>query len=83
MICYECTLKHLAQALILLGESEKYDYYKVLAYGHICEALRETPKLRDIIIHIKNRIFGDDSGDVVSDIENLIKDLYSEWIKIM
>lgn len=37
--CLSCTLKHLGQAVVLLGEAEKgYPMHKYIAIGHMAEA---------------------------------------------
>ena len=44
--CWDCTLKHVAQSVVLMEEyfsSHKYKYYHGLAIGHLAEAEAECP----------------------------------------
>ena len=42
--CWDCVLKHLGQAFVLAEEAcMGYEWYKVIAYGHLAEASLECP----------------------------------------
>lgn len=53
--CYECTLKHLGQAFVLIDEAENgYPLHKWIAIGHLAEAEREIyVKHPEIAEHIR------------------------------
>ena len=74
--CLDCVLKHLGQAVVLLGEAEKgYPSHKYIALGHLGEAEDESiNKYPDLAADIRStRLDIEKDNDPEDSIEDLIE----------
>ena len=74
--CPLCTLKHLAQAVVLLNESiNGYPTHRWYAVGHIAEAEAEAPS-HDMAVRIRQiRLDVMDNLDIIPDFREIIEEL--------
>ena len=77
--CWDCTMKHVACAIVLMDEVGSYPIHRWLIVGHLCQAEAECPSASIVCSIREQRLVVMDGGGLDY---SLLEDCYEAFTSI-